>query len=410
MSRSSHTNREKHPPRPCSAPHRTQSPAPIGVPVIPLLSSDSPTIAQRCADHANPPSHHVSSPPPGVSSTPITLAPKLAIREEPRVEILASIDLTGIRQQTTRFDTVRRIRETVHTLARAGLAAPLVVTLAVTSVACTRKASTGSTDTSAQAAQNATSPSASSGDSNSQAAEGPNTAEPFRGDSELSAILASFHTVGDYVKNAPAGLDYSFYIDGMYGDIKLYATTGSGDDKTYLATFGIETNSFINEETWDPSRQPEFFRTLPQPVLSANVKRGPDSIDFERMGIPWSIRGIRKGSSVEDLKRAFFDTRKHETKACADDCLTEQYLYTIEDIYPDIQTPGYVFAVDRRFDHPRRRLVIYNHTIPQTNDEGSPTFNSYCLQTTATFEIGPVGAAGADGVIGFSFSTYAHEG
>lgn len=219
---------------------------------------------------------------------------------------------------------------------------------------------------------------------------------PYLGIEEITPLFVGRNTIRDWIKDINASdVEYIFFIEGATGDMRLDIRCTS-EIEYNIASFYVEENTFVDFLNNDSDG---IFKILPDEAIALQVIE-VISLDFEKMGIPYNIRGITKGSSAEHVKMAFLDM-KREIDFTG---VPFQELYNIRDVDPIAKIEPYyenfIFlgGMDSIFlDQRGFREITYFHTIP--NDIDNVNYSIYHSQTVITFSIDE-----GEKVVGFRYA------
>ncbi len=207
---------------------------------------------------------------------------------------------------------------------------------------------------------------------------------PFLGDEEITPLFKGRNTIGDWIKNINVGdVEYIFYIEGTTQETRLDIITLSRPNYN-VASFYVEENEYAKMRS---NNEDGVFKVLPDEIMNLKVI-DILYVDFNDMGMDFSVRDIVKGSSVDDAKRAFlYFEREIDTTG-----VPYQELYNIKDVYPDAKIDTYyedywlIGGMDSVYiDQGGFREISYYHT--KTFNDENIDFSNYQSHSSISFQI-----------------------
>jgi len=190
---------------------------------------------------------------------------------------------------------------------------------------------------------------------------------PYLGDEEITPLFTGRNNIGDWIKDVKAEDAECVLYTVSKTDDACFNVISSSDPEYIIASLYVEKNNyagFLNNETGRLTNIPDEVKKLKVTEVIY--------VDFEKMGINFNVRDIIKGSSADDVKKAFLNMdRKIDTAG-----VPYQELYDIKDVHPNINTePDYEnYSLIRGFDtiyieQRGFREITYNHAKFYENED-----------------------------------------
>jgi hypothetical protein len=202
---------------------------------------------------------------------------------------------------------------------------------------------------------------------------------PYSGFEEIAPLIADRITVADFVRDIKVtDIEYHLFLceATAYTQLNIKTTTYA------IASFYVEDydfSSYLN--SYDQNK----YEILPDSILGLRVDRVLE-LHFEKMGIPYNLRGITPDSNADDIKAAFLNMNRDN----------DDDMYNIWDVVPNalidesfraIYIGGHdVYPVEHpHYNNDCFRYINYIHT--ESYEWSDYDYTIYNKRTVITFSI-----------------------